>query len=122
MLDPNLSKAEISDDFIIEEYKNPKKYTRANLYSIMAVRANHNKQIKVFLFEMIKDKKKRDEFFVGAIIHSWLPVLHILEHGKNDIKIQMKAVMSENWSDEEKRLFLNYIKKDQEYYSLLNDI
>lgn len=122
MLDPNLNKDEIGDNEIIEEFNNPQKYGQARLYSIMAKRANENDQIKDYLFEVIKDKKKRNEFFAGAIIHAWLPALHILQNSNDSVKQELKSVISENWDKEEKRLFLNYIEKEHDFYTLLKDI
>ena len=118
MLNPNLSRKEISDESILEEYLLPKKYKRAHLYAIMSVRANKNNQIKEYLFDLIKDKDKREELFVGTIIHAWLPVLHILENGSTEIKSELKSILEKVWDREEKRLFVSYIKKEQEYYSL----
>lgn len=122
MLDPNLSKTVISDEEIINEFKNPVKYKRAHLYSIMAMRANENPLVKTYLFEIIKDKEKREKLFVGSIIHAWLPVLHILQNGNNQIKKEMKLILGETWSEEEKRLFLNYVKKHADFYSLVKDM
>jgi hypothetical protein len=39
----------------------------------------------------------------------------------DDLKQELKKVLRQ-WSDEEKKMFLGYIKSDQEYYCLLYDI
>lgn len=122
MVDPNLSKDILSDEEIIHEFNSPQKYSRARLYSIMAKRANDNSILKEYLFEVIKNEESRKEFFAGAIIHSWLPALHILQNSNLEIKNELKSVLAECWDYEEKRLFVNYIKKEPEYYALLNDI
>lgn len=85
------------------------------------MRANKNEKIKEYLFELIMDKEKRQEYFLNTIIHAWLPVLHILPHGTEALKIEMKSVLRQ-WTYEEKILFLNYIKKEKAYYDLLSDI
>ena len=121
LIDPNTSHSEISDEVLISEFSNPMKYKKAHLYSIMANRANSNSSIKKLLFEFILDEKNRNAYFLGTIIHAWLPVLHLLEHGTDEMKLELREILRQ-WTMDEKKLFLNYIKKDQEYYCLLYDI
>lgn len=121
MLNIDIGCDALSDEQIIQEFNCPVKYKRVHLYSIMAMRANKNEKIKEYLFELIMDKEKRQEYFLNTIIHAWLPVLHILPHGTEALKIEMKSVLRQ-WTYEEKILFLNYIKKEKAYYDLLSDI
>lgn len=121
IVDPNTSHSEISDEVLISEFHNPVKYKKAHLYSIMANRADSNSTIKKLLIDFILNEKNRSEYFLGTIIHAWLPVLHILEHGTDKLKLELREVLMQ-WTKDEKELFVNYIKKDQEYYCLLYDI
>ncbi|MBS9463282.1 hypothetical protein KIM67_12765 [Flagellimonas sp. 389] len=122
MVEPNLSKEELSDEELIQEFNSPKKYSKARLYAIMAKRANDNSILKEYLFAVIKNEERRKEFVFGAIMHSWLPALHILQNSNLEIKNELKSVLAKVWNQEEKRLFVDYIKKEPEYYALLNDI
>ncbi len=121
LLNPNLTKEEISDEEIIYEYLNEQNYKKANLHEIMAVRANENTQIKELLFDIITDSKKRTEYFAGSLIHSWLPTLFILEHGNLNLKNELKSLLSSTWSIEEKSSFLSYLRNDHQKLSFLKD-
>ncbi|MEL6863053.1 MAG: hypothetical protein AAFP19_01480 [Bacteroidota bacterium] len=121
MIDPNTSQKEISDDDLIAEFKNPKKYRKALLYSLMAMRANKNNEIKILLFDFITDEKNRNEYFLGTLIHAWLPVLHILDHGTPLLKSELKEVLKK-WPLDERESFLNYVYKEESYRKFLEDI
>lgn len=121
IINPDISKDELSDVQLISEYNNPVKYTIRSLYGVMAKRASANDDIKNILFGIILSEDARKESEMGIIMHAWLPAIFILQLSTDDLKQELKKVLRQ-WSDEEKKMFLGYIKSDQEYYCLLYDI
>lgn len=121
MIDANTSYEEISDAELIAEFISPKKYKRALLYALMAKRSNHNERIKELLFKVILDEGKRKERFLNTLPHSWIPTLYILEHGNDLLKNELLGKLKE-WTNDEKELFLNYVKKDKEYLEFLQPL
>jgi hypothetical protein len=121
LLDPNISVNEISDEALISEFHKPTKYTKRSLYGVMANRASNNDKIKNLLFELIISEEARYETEMGFIMHAWLPAIFILQESNDAVKLELKHLLK-NWTQEEKELFLFYIKRDQEYYCLLYDI
>jgi hypothetical protein len=120
MLDPNTSPNEISDEELIVKFNNPKN-TGFPLYALMAKRANANSQIKNYLFEVIIDKEKRDDYIAGDITHAWIPAIFILQHSHEEVKMELKSLLKK-WTTEEKKNFIDYIKQEDEYFNLLRDI
>ena len=121
LLDPNVPVNEFSDEELINEFLNPSKYKRRNLYGVMARRATNNVIIKNMLFGIVVSDEARKETEMGFILHSWLPAILILKESSNSVKLELKQLLKE-WTKEEKGNFLSYIKKEQEYYSFLCDI
>lgn len=121
MLDPKTDILEISNEELLREFNTSNKYTKMNLYALMSTRANINSEIKSKLFEQILNMDARREVVSGRIMHSWFPAIYILKHGNDNLKLDLKEVLKQ-WTKEEKRNFLDYIKSEQEYFCLLYDI
>ncbi|WP_421948335.1 hypothetical protein [Phaeodactylibacter xiamenensis] len=121
LLDPNTKQSEISDQLLLQEFENPKRFAKMHLYALMARRANTNHAIKLKLFEQILNADARLETVVGSIKHSWIPAIYLLQEGTDNLRIELKGILKE-WTLKEREHFLDYVKKDQEYYSLLFDI
>jgi hypothetical protein len=121
LVNPNITSDELSDEEILTEYYTPSKYAQRSLYGVMAKRATTNSRFKEILFEVIMSNKTRKEKEMGFIMHSWLPAIFILREGSDKLKIELKQVLK-GWTHEEKKIFLSYIKSDQEYFCLLYDI
>ena len=122
LIDPNTSLEIISNEKLIKEFKNPKRYNRPILYALMAKRSNNNETIMRLLFEVIIDKKIRKEYFLNTIIHALLPVLFVLEQGEDKIKQEQKDLLLDKWTEEEYLMLIDYIKTNEEYYNLLKKI
>ncbi|MEM9546675.1 MAG: hypothetical protein AAGA77_11925 [Bacteroidota bacterium] len=121
LIDPNTSIEEISNEVLKSEFLNPVRYKKRNLYALMARRAIEDIEIKSLLFELILSIDARNENEMGFIKHSWLPAIFLLQEANTEIKLELKAVLKQ-WTADEKEIFLNYIKSEQEYYYLLCDI
>jgi ATP-dependent protease Clp ATPase subunit len=121
IVDPNISRDELSDEEILKEYYQQPKNVISNQYGVMARRANDNLTIREALFELITSDQARNNKAMGFIMQSWLPAIYILKESNDEVKLELKKVLK-NWTQEEKELFLSYIKSDQEYYCLLYDI
>lgn len=121
IVDPNISSSDLTDEEIINEYNNPKKYSKRSLYGVMAKRAAENNIIKDILFDIIISDEARNKTEMGFIMHSWLPAIFILQEAKDSVKLELREILK-TWTKDEKETFLFYIKKEPEYYCLLYDI
>lgn len=121
MIDPNIDRDKLSDELLIQEFKNPSVYKVRHLYDVMAKRSSDNEEIKQLLFKLILSEDARKEKEMGFIMHAWLPAISILKEGKDEVKQELPNILRQ-WTTKEKELFLNYVKGDQEYYCLLYDI
>jgi hypothetical protein len=121
VLNPNISREELSDDNLIFEYYNQKKYKKRQLYEILSVRCNENDEIKELLLNIIKDKDARVEIEFGFIKHAWLPLIYLLKNGSTRTINDLKEILKK-WDFKEKQDLLDYIKQDAFYYETLKDI
>lgn len=121
LVDPNASNDDLSDELLIQEFNYPVNYQKKNLYGLMSKRANSNLLIRRLLFDIVKNEEARKEMMFGFISHAWLPVLFMLQNSSTEVKLQLKDVLKQ-WSKDERDLFVNYIKREKEYYDLLKDI
>lgn len=112
-LDPSTSEETLSNEQLLEEYRDPKGIGKWNYYALLARRASTNQEILDLLLEVIVSEKSRSEHAMGFIMHAWLPAIFILKDG-NENTISSLCEKLKCWTSSELAEFKSYLKSDPE--------
>jgi len=121
-IDPNISRAHLSDEEILRRLYDSRTYNKYDLYSVMAKRSVDNLKMKNYLFDIVKNENFRKQVIMGLITHAWMAALPILEYSNSTVKQELKEIISEYWTKQEKEDLLLYLNRYEEHINLLRDI
>ena len=121
IVDINTSPSKISDKELMERHKK-REENIFYLYDLMAHRANTNDEMANYLFSIISDLNYREEVMKRPIMHSWYPLLCILKHSDDQIIEDLKGVVRDNWTMDEKEDLILYLNKEGSYSNFANSI
>ncbi len=111
LVDPSISEEALSNEQLLNDYRNPKGIGKWNYYALLARRASTCQEILDLLLEIIVSEKARNEQAMGFVMHAWLPAIFILKDG-NEKTISYLCEKLKSWTANELTEFKSYIKSD----------
>jgi hypothetical protein len=92
---------------------------RTKLLHELFFRRVNSDELNALLMKSIVDEKNRKEIFFGFIKVAWIPSIDILELGNAEEVGALKTMLKNEWSENERRNFYEYVKKDFDVHDIL---
>lgn len=122
IVSPDTPLEKLSNDELLAEFQEEKSYKKANLYALVARRANCDFRVKQLLLSLVLDYRLREELFLNTIIHAWVPILFMMEESAPHVKSEILGSIANEWTIREKQEFLDYIKLSPEYFQFFKHL